>query len=110
MSPEPVAENPEGFLSVVVVTVDDGERLVDDILCHQHGVGCSPRLLPLRVEGEPGRNLVQLLDHEIKLKRSSVWTGDAAVLLFYGLFELLAEIFPDDVNDLAESGIDRVVD
>ncbi len=52
VSPEPVSENPEGILSVVVVTVDDSERLVDDILGHQHGVGGSPRLLPLRIEGE----------------------------------------------------------
>ncbi len=83
---------------------------MDDILGHQHGVGGSPRLLPLRIKGELRRNLVQFLNHEIELKRSSVRAGDAAVLLLHGLFELLAEIFPDDVDDLAESGVNRIVD
>ena len=110
MCPEPVAEDLEGLLAVVVVTVDHGERLVDYIFCHQHGVGGSPRLLPLRIEFELRRDLVQFLDHEIELKRSAVRAGDAAVLILHGLLELLAEIFPDDVHDLAEAGVDRVVD
>ena len=49
---EPVGENLERLLSIVVVTVDDSERLVNGIFRHKNGMVGTPRLYALRVEFE----------------------------------------------------------
>ena len=53
MSFEPTGDGLEGLFAVEVVTIDDGERLVDNILGHQNRMRCSPRFLTLRIESEP---------------------------------------------------------
>ena len=110
MSAAPVARDAEGVASVEVVTVDDHERLVNDLPGHQDCVRGTPRFLPVRAEGKAFRNLVEFLGYEHKLERSAVQTLHVAVFAGYGLLELCKEILPDDVNDLAESGIYRIID
>ena len=106
---EPVAQDAEGILAVIVVAVDDGERLLDDILGHQHGVGGTPGFLALRVEDIALGNLVQFLGHEDELQRRAVDAFDILVFGPDGLLHLLTEILADDIDDLAESGLDGII-
>ena len=107
--PEPVAQDAEGLLAVVVVTVDYCKRLLDHVLGHQHCVSRTPWFLPFRVEGEPCRNLVEFLYHELELERAAVCAAHLAVFLLYHLLELLAEIFAHNIDHLAEAGFHRIV-
>ena len=106
----PVAGDAEGLTAVEVVAVDDGEGLLDHAGGHQHGVGGAPGLLALGVDRqETGGDLVQLLGHEDKLQGASVGALDVAVFARDRLLELLEEVFADDVNHFAETGLYGVV-
>ena len=83
---------------------------MDDVLRHQDGVGGAPGLYALGVQGEPGRNLVQLLGDEAELEGLSVDGFHAGVAGLDVLFHVGLEVFPDDVDDLAETGFHGVVD
>ena len=72
-------------------------------------MGCAPRLLSVRVQSEPGRNLCQFLSHELELKRLSVNAFHIAVLLLDKLLHLLLEVLADDVHDLSESGLYGII-
>ena len=70
---------------------------------------CAPWLLPFRIHCETLRNLVELLGYELKLERLSVNALHIAVFLADRLLELLPEILPDDVYDLAEACLHSIV-
>ena len=69
----------------------------------------APRLLALRVEGEPLRNLVELLGDEDELQRRAVNTLYIAVLLLDSLLENIQKILPDYIDNLAETGLNGVI-
>ena len=74
----------------------------------------SPRLLSFRVQCEPCRDFVKFLCDELELERFAVETFNMAVLCFYGLLELLLEIFSYDIHYFTEAGlycvINRIID
>ncbi len=110
MGPAPVAEDAEGLLPVEVVTVDDGERLVDDVLGHQDRMGGAPGLHAFGVEGEAGGDLVQLLGDEDEFQGLAVHGLHAGVLGLDRLFHVGLKGLPDDIDDFAESGFHGIVD
>ena len=97
------ADNHEGVAVVEVVAVDDAERLLDDVLTHEYGVVCTPRLLTAFGYGEAFGQGVESLEAKFTLHLALVFREDLCA-------ELLLEILADDPYDLAESGLDGVVD
>ena len=110
MRTAPVSQNLEGFLAVEIVSVDDGEGLVDDIGRHEDGVGGAPGLHPFLRDGERSGNLVQFLGDENKLEGLSVNGFYAGVFFLDGLFHLGFEGFTDNIDHFAEPGLHGVVD
>ena len=90
--------------AVEVVGVDHGERLVNGIGGHHHGMVRAPRLHAAFGNRQPLGEVVQLLKDEID--------GDAPAEAVgrKDLAELLFKRVADDENHLAETGADGVVD
>ncbi len=105
----PIGQNLEGFLSVEVVTIDDGEGFVDDIGRHEHGVGGAPGLDAGLGHGEPGGNLVEFLGDEHKLKRLAVHSFHMGIALFHVGFHIGLEGLTDNIYHFAEAGFHGVV-
>ena len=110
MGAAPVGQNLEGFLSVEVVTVDDGEGFLDHVLGHEHGVRGAPGLHPVFGHGEGRGNLVQFLGNEGELQRLAVHGLHAGVFLLYMGFHVGLEEVTDDIDHLAETGFHGIVD
>ena len=110
MGAAPVAKYPEGFLAIEVVAVDDCERLVDNILCHEHGVGSAPGFHPFGIDIVSGRDLVQFLGYEHEFQGLAVDGLDVAVLCLDMFFHVGLEVFAHNVYDFAESCFHCVVD
>ena len=70
----------------------------------------APRFLSFRVQCIFGRDLVELLCHELELERLSVKAFYVAVLLFYSRCERLFELLSHAVYDFSESRLDSIVD
>ena len=110
MGAAPVSKHLEGLFSVEVVSVDDGEGLLDDVLCHENGVGCAPRLYAVFGDGERCGDLVKFLGYEHKLQRSSVAALDTGIFLLHVGLHVGFERLADNINHLAETGLHGVVD
>lgn len=110
MRTAPFGGHLEGVLSVVVVAVDDDEGFFDHILRHQHGMGGTPGLYSLGIEGEAGGNLVQFLGYENELQGCAVHALDVRIFLGHKGFHVFEEVFTDDVDHLSESGLHGIVD
>ena len=70
----------------------------------------APRLHSFRINLESLRNLVELLGYKAELKRSAVVAFHVAVSLSHVLFEIFEEIFPYDIYDFAETGLNSIID
>ena len=97
-----VGHDLEGVATVEVVGIDDGERLVDELLGHEDGVVGPPGLLATFGDGEAGGQAVELLIGVLHLDAVSVVLGIDARL------ELLLKGVADDEDHLAEAGADGV--
>ena len=62
-----LANDLEGVAVVEVVAVDDAERLLDDVLTHQHGVVRAPRLLAAFGHSEALGQCVECLEAQLAL-------------------------------------------
>ena len=62
---EEIAEKLEAFRTVIVISVDYAEWLVDCVLAHQHGVVCSPWFCSFGIQGEAFRKLVGRLEDNL---------------------------------------------
>ena len=93
----------ERVAPVEVVAIDYRKRLVDDAGAHQYGVVRAPRLgAPLRA-GEALGQGVERLEHQL--------AGDVPLVLGDDfLAEVPLEVLADDKHQLAEAGVDGVVD
>ena len=110
MGAAPVSQDLERLLAVEIVSVDDGERLVDDVFGHKEGVGGTPGLDTVFRHLEGGGNLVQFLGDEVELDGFSVRSLDAAVFLLDMRLHVFLEELTDNIDHLAEAGCDGVVD
>ena len=73
-------------------------------------MGGAPGLHPLFRHGEGSGNLVQLLGDENKLEGFPVDGFDPGIFLLDSLLHLGLERLPDDIDNLAESGLHGIVD
>ena len=93
----------EGVATVEVVAVDDGKRFLDGILAHHDGVVCSPGFRTAFGAGEAFGQGVERLEYK--------FAGDVSFILGEDfLAEVLFEVFADNEDEFAESGLDGVVD
>ena len=109
MVSEPFSEDAERLFSVVVVTVDDCKRFLDDVFCHKDCVCCTPRFYPLRIHFVSLWNLVEFLCHDLKFERFTVRADKMTVFFFNDLFKISLEILSDDINHFSESCLNGIV-
>ncbi len=108
--PAPLCSYLERLPAIEIISVYHQERLLDHVLGHKDSMRRAPRLLPLGVEAEPGRNLAELLGDEHELERSPVTAFDIAVFLLDALLEGFEEILAYHIYDFPESGVHCVID
>ena len=92
----------ESIATIEVIAVDHAERLLDDILTHQHCMVRTPRFLTTFWALETFRESIDAL--EAKLTRNSA--------LIFGknlCAELLFEILADDPDDFSESCLNGII-
>ena len=100
---EELAHHAEGVAVIEVVAVEHGKRLFDDTGAHHHSVVGAPRLLAVGRAGEAFGERIERLEHEF---------ARDFVLIFgeHDVAEVFFEILTDDENELAETGMDGIVD
>ena len=93
----------EGIATVEIVTVDDTERLTDDILTHEYGMIGTPRLLPTLGNRKACGERIEALEAQL--------AGNLVLVLGENLLaELLLEVLTDHPYYLAESCLNGIVD
>ena len=99
---EMLGQELEARAAVIVVGVDNGERLAHDVAAAEHRVARAPRLLPALRHGVAVGQSVQLLIHVADRDVPRYGIADLR-------FELLLDRVLDHEHDLAEPGVDRVI-
>ena len=102
-----VMQPDKGLLAVVVVGVDDGERLLDDALAGQHGLTGAPGLGASLRHGIPCGDILQRLKGVVDL--NAQLGADLLNAVADGLLEGILDVVADDKDDLVKAGLDRVM-
>ena len=93
----------EGITIIEIITVQDGEWLLDNILTHQNGMVGTPRLLTTLRNGESLRQCIQALETE--------FAGNMTFILGKNLCaELILKVTTYNPNDLSKSSLDGIID
>ena len=105
---KPAIELAVRFLAVIVIGIDDDERLGEQLPGSQHGLTGAPGLFPVCGHLEAGGNVPHILERIMNLyiqtatQRLNPVTNPAA--------EVRLNILADDKNQLVESGCNGIVD
>ena len=98
----------KSFLTVVVVGVDDGERLLDDALAGQHGLAGAPGFGAALGHTVTRGHIFQCLKRIVDLDTQV--GADLLDAVADGLFKGFLDIVADDKDDLVKASFDGVVD
>ena len=98
----------KSFLAIVVVSIDNGERLLDDILAGQNCLAGAPGLAALSGNFVPGGDGVLLLE-SIGNLNAQVGTGLFNAVAD-GFLESLLNVVADDKDNLVKPGFDGIMD
>ena len=102
-----VVQPDERLLAVVVVGVDDGERLLNNALAGQHGLAGAPGLGAALRHGEALRHVLECLERIVDLNAQP--GADLLNAVTDGLFKRLLNVVADDKDDLVKTGLDGVM-
>ena len=102
-----VVQLDKSLFAVVVVGVDNGERLLDDALAGQHSLAGAPGLAAALGHGVPGGNVLQRLERVVDL--NAQLGADFLDAVADGLFESVLDIVADDKDDFVKPGLDGVM-
>jgi len=88
-------------LAIIIIGIDNCERLVDHLPGCQDSLAGSPGLFPANRHGKPFRQVREIL--------ADIGNGDGSLVSPADyIFELSPDIFPDHKNHLVEPGADRI--
>ena len=96
----------EAFLAIVIISIDDDKRSLDDLLRYKHSLTGSPRLCP--AFWQSSRDIIDILESIVNSYIMRRANGGNAIADDF--FELLLDILADDKYYMIETCLNCIMD